>query len=300
MILRIEHRLRYQYSRPVFLEPFTLRMRPRSDCTQTLLHHSLEIDPAPRGRAEVVDLDGNSVATAWFEGTHPALSLRAFSEVRTLRTHPFDFLITDEAFLRVPVPGHKTPPAPLAPYLLRENADPAVETFARARAEEVDGETLRFLLHLAERMQVEFEREHRAEGPARPPSRVLADRRGACRDLTVLYLDACRALGLPARFTTGYWFPEGGEEPPELHAWAEVYLPGGGWRGFDPSAGLAVADQYVALASGPDPDSAALTTGTFRGTGVQSQLTWDLDLEVLESAGSSGDLSGSGTPGSGL
>lgn len=120
----------------------------------------------------------------------------------------------------------------------------------------------------------------RAEPGVLPPDVVLSQGAGACRDLSVLFLAACRHVGLPARFVSGYHEgpPERGER--ELHAWAETYLPGGGWRGFDPSLGLAVADRHVAVAAAPDPRGAAPVAGTFRGPGRLVRLDHAIDLEM--------------------
>ena len=104
---------------------------------------------------------------------------------------------------------------------------------------------------------------------------------GACRDVSVLFNDACRSLGLPARFVSGYF--EGDPDNPEndLHAWSEVYLPGAGWRGFDPTHGLAVAARHVALIAGIEPDQAAPLTGSFRGTEATSEIEFDVKIRAI-------------------
>jgi transglutaminase-like putative cysteine protease len=98
-------------------------------------------------------------------------------------------------------------------------------------------------------------------------------------------MDACRALGLGARFVSGY--QEGDPDQPRryLHAWAEVYLPGAGWRGYDPSHGLAVADRHVAVAAGMRSDLAAPISGIFRGTGVSSRMQAEIRLRTTGVAG---------------
>ena len=82
---------------------------------------------------------------------------------------------------------------------------------------------------------------------------ILRDREGSCRDLAVLFCAACRALGLAARFVSGYERDASLQENGDLHAWAEVYLEGAGWRGYDPSRALAVAASHVAVAASSDP-----------------------------------------------
>ena len=88
-----------------------------------------------------------------------------------------------------------------------------------------------------------------------------------------------RAMGLAARFVSGYAYPDDASRA-ELHAWGEVYLAGGGWRGYDPSRGLAVCDQHVTLAAAADPADAAPVSGTFRGDGVNSRLETELTMRA--------------------
>jgi len=285
MKFHIDHVLKFQYTQPVFLEPLTVRLRPRSDCSQRLLDHTLQLNPQPQDTAESLDLEGTSLVTAWFHDKQTALTLRARSEVETLVNNPFDFLVKDERYFHLPITWPQEQRLLLAPYLHRAAPDAAVDAFAREISEEVQGNTSVFLTHLAARISNRFDLENRETGGPRTPTQVLADRKGPCRDLTVLYLDACRAQGLPGRFTSGYWYHEEPQEDPELHAWAEVYLPGAGWRGYDPSAGLAVADRHVALASGPIPEWAAPTQGNFRGTGAVSRLDYKITLQTLPGPG---------------
>ena len=94
---------------------------------------------------------------------------------------------------------------------------------------------------------------------------MMEQRQGACRDFAVLFIDACRCVGLAARFVSGYQDAYRSMGKRDLHAWAEVYLPGAGWRGYDPTRGLAVADHHVAVAAAADPQNAAPVTATYRG-----------------------------------
>ena len=91
----------------------------------------------------------------------------------------------------------------------------------------------------------------------------------------MLMMECCRSIGLPARFVSGYHLADPAPERYDLHAWTEVYLPGAGWRGFDPSAGGEISDRYIALASSSKPDLAAAIQGTFSGpVATGSTLDW--------------------------
>jgi len=103
--------------------------------------------------------------------------------------------------------------------------------------------------------------------------------RGSCRDLAVLFIEACRTLNIPSRFVSGYGVSLDETTDHELHAWAEVYLPGAGWRGFDPSIGLAITERHLAVAVGATPELAAPTSGAFRGE-AESWLETEIEIET--------------------
>lgn len=284
MRFRIEHSLRYRYEREVFLEPHTVRLTPRQESGQRLLSHSLRVGPEGCGRSDGLDAEGNSVAVLWFEALRRDLELEVAMEVQTLRTNPFDWIITDPAASRLPLRYDPATALSLAPYLQAQGSgDPAVDAWASQQAATVEHDTAAFLMHLADAIHHGFHHVGRPEGEPMAPAETLAGRSGACRDTAMLYVEACRSLGLAARFVSGYSMhhpPEVSEQ--ELHAWAEVYVPGGGWRAYDPSLGLAVADGHVVLASAPDHRLAAPVSGSYRGTGVSSSL----DYRVVLSAAS--------------
>jgi transglutaminase-like putative cysteine protease len=270
MILEIRHLMSYEYADAVDLASYTLKLRPRCDVTQKLSAFELKVDPVPQSLVANVDLDGNMVHAMWFSGSHRSLSIDTFARVETLRVNPLDFVFHDSADARLPLRYASELAGALAPYLGRPEPSLEVDALAQTLYDETFGDTLKFLLELTRRIHALCETEHRDEGPPRTPRETLAVSRGACRDLAVLMCDACRSQGLASRFVSGYM--EGAQDNSELHAWTEIYLPGGGWRGFDPSVGLAVADHHVAVAAGPDPEHAAPGLGTFHGKAGESVL----------------------------
>jgi transglutaminase-like putative cysteine protease len=112
----------------------------------------------------------------------------------------------------------------------------------------------------------------REEGEAKRADETFRSKEGSCRDLAVLFIDACRAQGIASRFVSGYHESTVHQQKLYMHAWGEVYLPGGGWRGFDPTLGMAVTEAHIPVAAAVDPRDAAPVAGTFRGTGVGYKL----------------------------
>ncbi len=281
----IQHSLRYRYAQPVFLEPHTLRLTPRQDPSQRLVKLNLEVQPAASGQSASLDADGNSCVVLWFDDLRSDLDLAVEMEVETLRQNPFDWIITDPSLRQLPVRYTPETAHSLAPFL--RGGQPvagAVAAWASEQAAAVKQDTAAFLMALADTIHHGFHHVGRPEGDPLEPAQTLAGRSGACRDTAMLYVAACRSLGLAARFVSGYSMhhpPEVSEQ--ELHAWAEVYIPGGGWRAYDPSLGLAVADGHVVLATAPDHRLAAPVSGSYRGTGVASSLEYRVALKAAAS-----------------
>ncbi|MCX5948214.1 MAG: transglutaminase family protein [Cyanobacteria bacterium] len=283
MLFQIRHSLSYRYGRPVFLEPMTVRLTPRRDVSQRVISHQFTVRQPASGAAEVIEPDGNDAWVLWFDDQRDQLELAVAMEVDTLRSNPFDWILTDAAQQRLPVVYSEAERLSLAGCLASAHGPIAapVAEWAASLAEQVEGDTLAFLMELAATIHRDFHHIGRLDGDPLTASETLASRQGACRDTAILYVEACRSLGLAARFVSGYSMhhpPEVTEH--ELHAWAEVYLSGGGWRGYDPSLGLAVADGHLVLAAAPDHRLAAAVSGSYRGTGVSSELNYAIDLQV--------------------
>lgn len=282
MLFTIDHSTEYRFTRPVYLEPHQLRFCPRADGAQRVVRYELQIDPLPSGMTQSLDAFGNVVTLAWFNGLHDLMSIRATSEVETLRENAFDFLVTP-LNQRLPVSYQPWEVALLGPSLRRTavpiHVDPARELAEQLRGA-ANGEIVPFLTRLTETISHRFKVVHREQGSPWPPATTIEQRQGACRDLAVLWVDICRAVGIAARFVSGYEEADFGEDKGYLHAWGEAYIPGAGWRGFDPTNGLAVADRHVAVAAAADPQHAAPVTATYRGNNVEAELTTDVLVEM--------------------
>jgi transglutaminase-like putative cysteine protease len=274
----VEQRIEYAYSKEVFLEPHTIRLRPRSDPTQRELAFHLTVEPQPMVLSEGSDPEGHPVAHAWFEGLTDRLTILTRIEAETLRNNPFDFLFLDSAHERLPLTY--ADPSRFVAGELAPSPDywPEVDQLSATALVESGGRTTEFLATLCRLIYDGAEVVIREHGDAMQADETWRTRQGACRDLAVLFNECCRRQGLAARFVSGYQCGDPDSTERYLHAWSEVYLPGGGWRGFDPTQGLLVGDGHLALASSAMPEGAAAVTGNFRGTGATARMSASLEI----------------------
>jgi transglutaminase-like putative cysteine protease len=282
MKITVAHSTVYRYDFPVLLEPHIFRLRPRSNGSQRLLAFDLQIAPIPAGTTECLDQDGTLALNAWFDTPTRELSVLSRFTVEMLRQNPFDYILTGQS-LRLPLWYLEPICSALAPYRDDTHVAEAVKRFAQWIAAGVQWNTLPFLLGLSRQIFQTCRQVVRPYGAPWPSDRTFDLQQGSCRDLAVLFCDACRVMGLAARFVSGYECASAGSQEPSMHAWAEVYLPGIGWRGYDPARGLAVSNGHVAVAAGFDHDLASPVAGWYFG-GSGSRMEASLNLQVDHAA----------------
>ena len=273
------HSTVYRYDSPVFLEPHIFRLRPRTNSAQRLVDFDLRITPAPAGTTECLDQDGTLALNAWFNAPTRELSVVSRFTVELLRENPFDYLLIGES-LNLPLWYREPLSTALYSYRQDGRVSEVVKQFARSVAIGAQSNALWFLTALSEKIHQDFRQTVRPEGPPWPSDQTFNWREGSCRDLAVLFCDACRTMGIAARFVSGYECASAHREDSYMHAWAEVYLPGIGWRGYDPSRGLAVSNLHVAVAAGFDPDLASPVAGWYSGNS-HSEMEASLQLEII-------------------
>ena len=282
MKITATHTTVYRYDFPVYLEPHIFRLRPRMTYVQRLLAFDLQIAPAPLGSTECLDQDGNLALNAWFNAPTRELSVRSRFTVEMLRENPFDYVIIGES-LNLPLWYRDPLCAALAPYRNDSHVAESVKQYAKSEAAGAQWNTLSFLVALSQQIFRTCRQVTRPQGPPWPSDQTLSMQQGSCRDLAVLFCDACRVVGIAARFVSGYECASASSQDPYMHAWAEVYLPGIGWRGYDPSRGLAVSNRHVAVAAGFDHDLASPVAGWYSGES-RSQMEATLNLQVDDAA----------------
>lgn len=282
MRYRVKHITTYRYSRPVFIEPQVIKLCPRGDAGQRLLVFDLTVEPQPAGVSAGIDVEGNPFHLAWFNGMAESLEITSAYLVETVKANPFDsFLLSGDDF---PIVFSETEKQVLGPYLdcsdfSNSDDDRLIKELANELSRVSGGKVFAFLLSLNQFLFDRIRKTTRLDSGIQPISETLGTGRGACRDTALVFMAVCRHMEIPARFVSGC--QEGDPEVPEgdLHAWAEVYLPGFGWKGFDPTNGLAVADRHIVYAASAVPQNAAPVAGTFRGDEAQALMEHAVAIE---------------------
>jgi transglutaminase-like putative cysteine protease len=287
MRARVTHTFTYRYSAPVLLGPHRFCLKPRGHGFQRLLNFQLVVTPEPGRLYPLVAASGDEILRAHFHGPSDTFIVQANSLVETEPAPLLQVCLEgNEPMLPYPV-GHLNGDlaGSLEGWLPNGQHDPAAVDMAQEALMGSNQRALMFLQQLVEIIQDRVKYTQRHVGPAWPAGRTLKERVGSCRDLAMLMVEACRCVGLPARFVSGYQLLEPKPERYDLHAWAEVYLPGAGWRGFDPSGIGVIDDRYITLATSSKPELTAAVTGSFSGpNGVESVLEWGIEADIQEPA----------------
>ena len=267
----LNHVTHYRYDRRVALSPQVVRLKPAPHCRTPILAYSLRIEPEQHFINWQQDPFANHLARLVFPEPTSEFKVTVDLVAEMSVYNPFDFFLE---------PGAETFPFgygselehELAPYLVKGALTPRFAALLSSISRQPQ-RTIDFLVGLNQRLQGDIRYLIRMEPGVQTPEVTLVNASGSCRDSGWLMVQLLRHLGLAARFVSGYLIqlkpdvkaldgPSGTEvDFTDLHAWCEVYLPGAGWIGFDPTSGLMAGEGHIPVACTPEPSSAAPVSG---------------------------------------
>ncbi len=276
----LQHITTYEFDRPVGLGPHVVRLRPAPHARTPIEAYSLRVEPEAHFLNWQQDPFGNFQARLVFPEPAKRLQITVDLIADMTVVNPFDFFLEASAE-QAPFTYEASLEADLAPYLRTEAADPALTKWLGDVDRTTKIRTIDFLVGINQRLANDIEYSVRMEPGVQSPETTLNRAVGSCRDSAWLLVHAFRQLGLAARFVSGYLVQlkpdvaplEGPTGPTDdftdLHAWTEVFLPGAGWVGLDPTSGLFVGEGHIPLAATPTPATAAPISGLVEAAAVQ-------------------------------
>jgi uncharacterized protein (DUF2126 family) len=267
----LNHVTHYRYDRPINLGPQVVRLRPAPHSRTRILSYSMRVEPATHFINWQQDPQSNYLARLVFpdKTTSFRIEIDLVAEMSVL--NPFDFFLEPSAE-HYPFKYDPALAKELAPYMEKAPATPLFEAYL-AKIPRDKKHMNDFLVMVNQGLQKDIGYLIRMEPGVQTPEQTLQNASGSCRDTGWLLVQLLRHLGMAARFVSGYLIqlksdvksldgPSGTEvDFTDLHAWCEVYLPGAGWIGLDPTSGLLAGEGHIPLACSPDPGSAAPVTG---------------------------------------
>ncbi len=277
---KIIHTLVYTYEIPVVLQEHLICLKPRSNSFQKLSNFELIISPSSYSIYPLISENGDDIFKVVFTGSTKSFTIKTESNIET-EIHPDLYQLRNDYDLSLPlkIESNNSLIGLIKGWFPNGQHDPAAIKISQEALAGINNNVLDFLYQLIELIKDRVKYTPRHLGPAWPSGRTLSERVGSCRDLAILLMEACRCVGIPSRFVSGYQFMDKPPDKYELHAWTEVFIPGLGWRGFDPSGSGLINHNYIALASSSKSELVAPVRGSFVGpSNLKSELKWNIEI----------------------
>ena len=283
MKIRIRHRTTYNYNQPVSFGEHKIMIRPREGHDVHIESSVLEIAPGHTIRW-MRDVNGNSIAKIAFNQKASQLTFYSELLLQQYDSNPLDFILEDSAVNYPFVYDADSLPelAAFMPIIYPKATNALRDWLVQFWKPGDQVETISLLQRLNTHINKTFQYQRRDDPGVQTPSETLQKNSGSCRDFATLFVEACRCWGLAARFVSGYMQCEATEAGgASTHAWAEIYLPGAGWKGFDPTSGIMTGAQHVTVAVSRNPENAAPVAGSFVGPSSAFQSI-EVDVTVVQ------------------
>jgi transglutaminase-like putative cysteine protease len=281
MKIKLNHTTEYKYSEKVFLEPHILRLIPQQNIFTRVIDYSISVNPEPVSLYHVKDICGESYSAA-FSGMLDILKIETVSLIEFKEFNPYSFIIYPEKYMKLPFNAENLSLFEVDNYLERTYIEPEINNFTKKMIDMFSDNTMDFLPSLNLHLSKNIKYEKREEGEAKTGIETLRSGKGSCRDISQLFIDVCRSLNIPSKFVSGYYIPEElGKEDVELHAWVEVFIPGIGWMGFDPTHGIVCYGRHIGLCSAYYPKNTLPVSGFYRGKAI-SEISYTIDCKKVD------------------
>ncbi|MGR9053989.1 MAG: transglutaminase family protein [Gammaproteobacteria bacterium] len=281
--IRIFHVSRYQYTQPVSLLTQKLHLRPREGYDIRIESSRLDIFPDFSVQWQR-DIYGNCVGLADFYRDSQTMQITSEVVVQHYHDPSMHFNVAESAYL-YPFNYEPAEQTDLFPYLAAIFPQDAYALRSWLEVIYRPGNviaTTDLLDLLNQKIAREFAYMVRIGGGVQSPVETLQAGAGSCRDVAMLFIEACRALGLAGRFVSGYLLHEvGGGQFQSTHAWSEVYLPGAGWRGYDSTSGLRVGGNHIAVAQHRHPEAIPPISGAYLGPPQWPDISEEVSVQLL-------------------
>ncbi|MCW8850533.1 MAG: transglutaminase family protein, partial [Melioribacteraceae bacterium] len=277
---KITHDTEYKFSSDVFFEPHYLRFRPKTTTFNELELFKIVLSPIPVGVSEQTDAENNLIHFCWFEGLNSNFKIHTESVVNIRDHNPLNFILYPSSSFNLPM-KYDSPLIELLSQALKFDkiSKPLID-YGSKLLDESEHNTVNFVTNVTRQIHNDFIVESRQEGIPFEADKTFSLKNGSCRDLVWMQIQLFRYMGIASRFVSGYYYVPLENLDFELHAWLEVYLPGAGWVGLDPSHGIVVGTSHIPIASSTHFTNTMTVTGTIRGD-ASADLASNILIEVL-------------------